>query len=119
MGHKTRHPARYGGLAERVQVEMDRITCTWFPIRWRVSRGMFDVVEIHCQGVMVERDSQTPCPVNTVRSVAAASLLEMEPEDLHALGRSIVHDLVVHEIDEHLLVDGVRTWDPHAHTVWL
>jgi hypothetical protein len=117
MGYKP--AGRYGGLVRRVQRQLDRITCTWFPLSWHVQRGLGDVIEIRCQATVTERDTREPTPVSTMRFIAAASAREMADEDLHALGRRIVHDVVVHEIDEHLLVDGKRTWDPHAHTVWL
>ncbi len=39
----------------------------------------------------------------------------MSNADLHSWLRAALRDMLLHELDEHIRVDGVLIFDPHAH----
>lgn len=70
-----------------------------------------DAVSIRCAIPTKDRDTGMSTVFFTVRTVSLA-----QPYD-ERYAKHLIHELltshVTHELDENILVDGVREWDPH------
>lgn len=64
---------------------------------------------------MVPGDTMT---VEGTREVYMTSLQEANDQPLFHLIRQHLLDTYVHEMDEHILVDGKRVFDPHENNRW-
>lgn len=109
---------RYGVNVDLAEIA-ERIDLSRFPIPIRVEvklecwtgRPTWDIRTI---AKVRERDTGLPLEVTTARVMDATGVDLMKEDGALQAIRQNVRDLVMHELDECFLVDGVRAFDPHS-----
>jgi hypothetical protein len=76
--------------------------------------AMNDIVRLELETSVVDRNEARKIEVNFNHSFHVGSYQRpLEKNEVMYVIRKLFHDMVLHEVDESLLFDGVRVFDPH------
>jgi hypothetical protein len=84
-----------------------------FPIKLEVAdRG--SAFELRIIAYVPDRDTGRQTTVFRIEVLDREHCEMWSPESVIAMIRAFLMDILAHELDEHLLINGVRRVDPHA-----